>query len=202
MKKFVALIISAIMCCSLFSGCGNQSELDSLREENSSLRAKLENNSAKSDSYVESKLEESEESSSTFSQPETSEPAALSKYEKYVKENNIILDNYDVQYDMGNNLNTQFTLEGVAELSDYYNYGFDKDMEKDYFCVCVTPSNGKYSNRWYIYCYRTAFKPFFDDLKKGECNVLMVAYIPSKRYKSGQNNMAMLDYVTWGKKRS
>ena len=111
MKKFVALIISAIMCCSLFSGCGNQSELDSLREENSSLRAKLEKNSAKSDSYVESKLEESEESSSTFSQPETSEPSALSKYEKYVKENNIILDNYDVQYDMGNNLNTQYFFE-------------------------------------------------------------------------------------------
>lgn len=198
MKKALSVVLVFILCL-LLVGCSNQSELESLREENSSLRLELEKYSSKADNPDESKQEESKPDSS---QSEESKPSALSQYEQYVKDNNIILDNFDVQYDMGNNLDIKFTLEGVAELDDYYNYGFDDDMEKDYFCVSVTPSNGKYTNRWYIYCYRTAFKPFFDDLKVGECNVKMVAYIPSRRYESGQNNMAMLDYVTWGKKRA
>ena len=45
---------------------------------------------------------------------------------EYIYENNISLDNYDVQYNMANNLDKSFILVGYAELDDYYNYGYKK----------------------------------------------------------------------------
>lgn len=53
-------------------------------------------------------------------------------FESFMKEKNVRLMGKDVQFDMKNNLDIEFAMEGSAELDNYYNYGFD-DLEVDYF---------------------------------------------------------------------
>lgn len=97
----------------------------------------------------------------------------------------------DVQYNMSNNLDKCFYLEGTATLSTYYNYGFDDSMESSYYCIVVTPTDGSYLDRWYIYCHRRSFDSMFERLsEKGSSSVHIIAEIPRERYKSGQGNMA------------
>lgn len=97
----------------------------------------------------------------------------------------------DVQYNMSNNLDRYFYLEGTATLSTYYNYGFDDSMESSYYCIAVTPTGGSYLDRWYIYCHRRSFDDMFERLsEKGSSSVHIIAEIPRERYKSGQGNMA------------
>ena len=123
---------------------------------------------------------------------------ATDAFVEYVSTNNITLDNYDVQYNMANNLDKEFTLIGYAELDDYYNYGFDDDMEPSYYCLKVTPADGKYSNIWYIYCHRSSLQGLFDKVQSaGEKYVKMICYIPEWRFEKGQNNMAMLKFVVY-----
>jgi hypothetical protein len=102
--------------------------------------------------------------------------------ENYWKESklnqNVTLDNKDVQYNMKNNLNQYFSLEGSAELDDYYNYGFNTSLEEDYFCLSVTPSGGSYSDRWYIYCNKESFQEVFDEtIDNGSISVKMICAI-------------------------
>lgn len=188
MKKLI-LLCYALVAVMLVSGCSSVStkEYNSLAAENSRLKSEL----------AEYKNSDTSVSNSSSTATTSSIPQELTGFEKYVKNNNITLNNIDVQYDMGNNLDKKFTLIGTAELDDYYNYGFGSDMEKDYFCVKVTPDNGSYSNSWYIYVFRVSDDDFFDTLKKKKCEVQMVCYIPEYRYKEGQNNMAYLDYVMY-----
>lgn len=134
----------------------------------------------------------------TLVNDEEEENKKLSGFEVYVQKNKVSLDNYDVQYDMTNNLDKQFKIVGMAELHNYYNYGY-RDLEGDCFCVRVTPQDKKYSSSWYIYCDRDAFKQFFAKLKGGKCYVEMVAVILSSLYESHQGNCAMLTYVSWDK---
>lgn len=97
----------------------------------------------------------------------------------------------DVQYNMSNNLDKCFYLEGTATLSTYYNYGFDDSMESSYYCIVVTPTGGSHLDRWYIYCHRRSFDSMFERLsEKGSSSVHIIAEIPRERYKSGQGNMA------------
>lgn len=177
-------IIAALAAVLMATGCASQAELNSLRAENAVLKQQL------------SFYTDSETGNATDETGNESNSGDTSPYEQYVKDHKVYLNNYDVQYDMGNNLNQKFTLVGEAELDDYYNYGYD-DAENEFFCVMVVPEDGKYTNRWYIYAKRADFKDFFDDLKRGNCNVEMVAVIPASRYEQGQNCMAMLDYVAW-----
>lgn len=194
MKKMVfAIALAAVMMLAGCSGSGiTQEEYNSLVEENSRLKAELEKYSSVSESVSSTDIE----STPIESLPE-SKPEELSLIQKYIKENNVKLDNYDVQYDMENNLDKEFLLVGTAKLDDYYNYGFGHELEKDYFCVSVTPSDGSYKNRWYIYCHRQSFAAVFDNLKRGEIEVEMICYIPKECYKQGQNNMAALSYIVY-----
>lgn len=119
-------------------------------------------------------------------------------FAEYISTNNVTLDNYDVQYNMANNLDQEFTLIGYAELDDYYNYGFDDDIEPSYYCLKVTPVDGNYSNIWYIYCHRSSLQELFDKVQSvGEKYVKMICYIPKGRFEQGQNNMAMLRFVVY-----
>lgn len=120
-----------------------------------------------------------------------------SLFDEYIKENYTSLTAKDVQYDMTNNVGKYFILEGVAEASDYYNYGYDSKIESSYFCLVVTPTGEKYSSRWYIYCYRDSFNEVLEKAKNGSIKVQMVCYIDKNRYKSGQGNMATLDYIVY-----
>ncbi|BDF66609.1 hypothetical protein CE91St43_05810 [Oscillospiraceae bacterium] len=120
-----------------------------------------------------------------------------SKFDNYIKDNNVTLTASDVQYNMSNNVGNKFSLVGTATLSDYYNYGFSSSIESTYFCMRVAPVNGSYTDGWYIYCHRDSFGKLFDDLQSGSVTVSTVCQIPSSRYKSGQGNMAQLEYVVW-----
>ncbi len=119
------------------------------------------------------------------------------KFTTYLSENNVTLTATDVQYNMTNNVNKYFSLSGYAKLSDYYNYGFDDDIEDDYFCMSVTPQDGSYSDSWYIYCSRSSFEQLFDELKSGTTYVHAVCIIPTNNYKSGQGNMAKGYYICY-----
>lgn len=118
------------------------------------------------------------------------------KISQYKENNNINLDWTDVQYDMQNNLDKEFVVAGVAELDDYYNYGF-RDYEKDYFCACLTPPNGKFSDRWYLYFHRNSFRELFDELKKRDVQIITTCKIPKYIFKQGQGNMAEVERVQW-----
>ncbi|PWW02498.1 hypothetical protein DFQ01_109123 [Paenibacillus cellulosilyticus] len=125
------------------------------------------------------------------------ETESLTKVEKYMKSNNISLTAKDVQFDMVNNLDKNFVLAGTAELDDYYNYGFDSDMEADYFCVRVTPEDGSYSDRWYLYFHRDSFNALFEKLKQGNVNVITTAVIPEFRFEKNQGLMAQVVRVEY-----
>ena len=116
--------------------------------------------------------------------------------EEYMTENNIVLSWKDIQYDMSNNLDKEFIVAGTAELSDYYNYGF-KGREGDYFCVSITPYDGKYSNRWHLYFHRESFEKLFNSLKEGNRRIITTCEIPDFIYKEGQGNMAFVNQAQW-----
>jgi len=117
---------------------------------------------------------------------------------QYISENDVVLDNYDVQYNMANNLDNSFVLVGYAELDDYYNYGF-RNLESKYFCLEITPIDGGYSNCWNIYVHRKEGETlYYYILDKGETYVETVCYIPKDRYKKNQGCLAMLEHASWG----
>lgn len=122
--------------------------------------------------------------------------ASASKLESFMKEFNVKLTAKDVQYDMPNNLDKEFAVEGTAKLSTYYNYGF-RDMEKDYFVVSLRPTGGAYSDEWYLYLHRESFKALFDKLKDSDVTIIVVAEIPKWVYKDNQGNMAFVSRVRW-----
>lgn len=70
----------------------------------------------------------------------------------------------DVKYNPWSYIGKYFLLTGTAELDDYYNYDY-RDLESIYFCICVTPKGGGYSDRWYIYCERYKYSDLFETLK-------------------------------------
>jgi len=101
----------------------------------------------------------------------------------------------EVQYNMPNNLDEVFYLEGELELCDYYNYGYTN--ETDYFCGRLTPTDGNYSNSWYLYFQRNSFKGVYNILLNGSTNdILIAAKVIGRVYESGQGNMAVVTRTT------
>ena len=98
-----------------------------------------------------------------------------------------------VKYNPIAHIGTKFLLTGTAELDDYYNYDY-RDMEALYFCVCVTPTGGGYSDRWYIYCERGEYAEFFDTLTQGPVSDIVLV-CRGMFYDSIQHEMAgLVDY--------
>ncbi len=100
-----------------------------------------------------------------------------------------ILSCKDVQFDRHGTLGKAFMIEGIAELDDYYNWGYD-DAERNYFCIQITPSGGNYSDMWYIYASRSRFSDLYETLKDGSKRVTLVAR--TEYADTGSNNMATL----------
>ncbi len=141
-----------------------------------------------------------ENSTANSSQPtiEYVEPTpTITGFEKFMNDNNLTLTAKDVQYDMVNNLDKEFGLSGYAELDDYYNYGFDDSLEKDYFCIRVEPVDGKYSDSWYIYCHRDSFVKLFEELKLNPQILYLKCTIPKYMYEENMNNMALAESIRW-----
>jgi len=114
----------------------------------------------------------------------------LSEDEKFMEKYNLSLTGKEVQYDLVNNLNTDFFLSGTAELCDYYNYGYTN--EKSYFCVQLTPLDRGYSDSWYLYFHRESFDSMYKSLLTTNVNMRLAAFIPKKGYIQGQGNMAVV----------
>lgn len=115
---------------------------------------------------------------------------ALSEDEKFMEEYNISLNGKEVQFNLANNLNKDFYLNGTVELCDYYNYGYTN--EKEFFCGQLTPVDGGYSDSWYLYFHRDSFKEHYQLLLSGNVDMQIIANIPSKIYERGQGNMAVV----------
>ncbi|MBG9689502.1 hypothetical protein ABD91_01020 [Lysinibacillus sphaericus] len=114
----------------------------------------------------------------------------LSEDEKFMEEYNISLNGKEVQFNLANNLNKEFYLNGNVELCDYYNYGYTN--EKAYFCGQLTPVDGGYSDSWYLYFHRDSFDNVYHALLEGNIDMQVSAKIPSKAYERGQGNMAIV----------
>lgn len=115
-------------------------------------------------------------------------------YKMYIKNNSVKLTAKEIQYNMSNNINREFTLEGIGELDDYYNYGYDK-AESGYFCIFVTPNNGTYSDSWYIYCDRYEYREIYNKLLKRKQSLKLVCKIEGWRYEENQGNMATATFI-------
>ncbi len=117
----------------------------------------------------------------------------LSEDEKFMDEYNISLTGKEVQFNLANNLNKEFFLNGNVELCDYYNYGYTN--EKAYFCGQLTPVDGGYSDSWYLYFHRDSFDNVYEALLEGNLDMRISAKIPSKVYERGQGNMAIVQRI-------
>lgn len=114
----------------------------------------------------------------------------LSEDEQFMEEYNISLNGKEVQFNLANNLNKEFYLNGNVELCDYYNYGYTN--EKAYFCGQLTPVDGGHSDSWYLYFHRDSFDNVYEALLEGNLDMRISAKIPSKVYERGQGNMAIV----------
>lgn len=106
----------------------------------------------------------------------------------FISSSNIIITADEVRYNMSNNLDKQFYLEGTVELCDYYNYGFTN--ESKYFCGQLTPFEGGFTDSWYLYFDRESFDGVFNVLLQGNLHLRIAAEVPSSVYKRGQGLMA------------
>ena len=101
--------------------------------------------------------------------------------------NNITLKAIDVQFDMVNDLDKNFAIEGTATLDTYYNYGFTDQAGT--FCIKVDTDDTE-TNSWYLYCDRTLCSDLFNNLKNGSQSIIATCKIARNEYQENQSNMA------------
>jgi hypothetical protein len=126
-------------------------------------------------------------------------PLFAQKYKEVIRimnEKSVTLTAKEVQYDISNNVGKEFGLAGEGELCDYYNWGYDKNIEGNYFCVNVTPSGG-YSEAWYNYFSRNSFSRLYQGLLQINKYIILIAEIDSSLYEKNQQNQATAIYAEW-----
>ena len=67
--------------------------------------------------------------------------------------------------------NGAFVLAGEAEISDYYNYNYDDDINEKYASVTI----GTYPYSWKLYFERDKYKEFLSKLEEGPMEVIIEA---------------------------
>ena len=97
----------------------------------------------------------------------------------YIAKNPEILDCIDVQYQMYENVGKTFVLAGEAEISDYYNYNYDDDINEQYASVTI----GTYPYSWNLYFERDKYKEFLSKLEEGPMEVIIEAKTEKDRMK-------------------
>lgn len=177
MRKVLVSLTSLFLCIVLIIGlvgCGMKSENIKLSQELQELQ----------------ELQALRAISKTTATPVPTATPVLVGIQKYMQDRYITLTAKDVQFDMVNNLDKNFAIEGTAELSDYYNYKFVK-AEKTFFCIKVRPVGGSYTDEWYIYCSRETKKDIFNKLKNdGKIPIIASCVLPKDFYTEGQGNLA------------
>lgn len=119
---------------------------------------------------------------------DTREAVRERKKQEFISKTGATLTAQEVQFDMQNNINKPFYIQGIVELCDYYNYGWTN--EKSLFCGRVTPTDGKSTDPWYLYFKRDTFKGLYDILLGDNVELRISAGIPTNVYQKNQGNMA------------
>ncbi len=161
MKKIILILIT----CLLFTGCSRVVEdLDDAKKE---LGINTEN------------IEKTKENLDTEKNP----------YERTMEEFDIKYLAKDVEYNIPNKLGTIFLIEGLAELSNYYNYGYDS--EETFFCVRIHPLFDTAKETWYLYFDRGLNEDLYKTLvDKGKIQLLATGILSEDFYEEGQNCQA------------
>lgn len=116
----------------------------------------------------------------------------------YQERSGISLVANDLNGDIKSHLDKDFVIAGIANISDYYNYGF-KFFEDKWFSVRLSPVNG--SDDWYLYFDKSNDSKLFSELKNNR-DILLVtaASVPSSIYTDGQGKMAIAASPVWSSK--
>lgn len=118
----------------------------------------------------------------------------------FMRDNDIEKTALDIEFDYSNNLETYFAITGIATLDDYYNWAYDSSLEKDFFCLRITPTEDSAKETWYLYCSRSEGKEIFEVLKEKDLRIFAKCIVPINLYEEGQNNMAsikLIEIVDW-----
>lgn len=107
----------------------------------------------------------------TYNKVKTNTNNEMEIRNNYIAKNPEILDCIDVQYQMYENVGKTFVLAGEAEISDYYNYNYDDDINEKYASVTI----GTYPYSWKLYFERDKYKEFLSKLEEGPMEVIIEA---------------------------
>lgn len=107
----------------------------------------------------------------TYNKVKTNTNNEMEIRNNYIAKNPEILDCIDVQYQMYKNVGKTFVLAGEAEISDYYNYNYDDDINEKYASVTI----GTYPYSWKLYFERDKYKEFLSKLEEGPMEVIIEA---------------------------
>ena len=107
----------------------------------------------------------------TYNKVKTNTNNEMEIRNNYIAKNPEILDCIDVQYQMYKNIGKTFVLAGEAEISDYYNYNYDDDINEKYASVTI----GTYPYSWKLYFERNKYKEFLSKLEEGPMEVIIEA---------------------------
>lgn len=107
----------------------------------------------------------------TYNKAKTNTNNEMEIRNNYIAKNPEILDCIDVQYQMYENVGKTFVFAGEAEISDYYNYNYDDDINEKYASVTI----GTYPYSWNLYFERDKYKEFLSKLEEGPMEVIIEA---------------------------
>lgn len=107
----------------------------------------------------------------TYNKVKTNTNNEMEIRNNYIAKNPEILDCIDVQYQMYENVGKTFVFAGEAEISDYYNYNYDDDINEKYASVTI----GTYPYSWNLYFERDKYKEFLSKLEEGPMEVIIEA---------------------------
>ena len=115
----------------------------------------------------------------TYNKVKTNTNNEMEIRNNYIAKNPEILDCIDVQYQMYKNVGKTFVLAGEAEISDYYNYNYDDDINEKYASVTI----GTYPYSWNLYFERDKYKEFLSKLEEWPMEVIIEAKTEKDRMK-------------------
>lgn len=165
---FMKRIFLILIICLLFTGCSRMvKDLDEIREAKS----------------IDENITQLETTSEENNKEETN------PYEQIMKDFEVEYFAKDVEYDMANK-SGRFLIEGIGELSNYYNYGY-KSGEEYFFCVKVEPLFDTAKETWYLYFHRGLNKDLYNKLvQDGSTQIIAVGELNKDNYQEGQNCQA------------
>jgi hypothetical protein len=113
-------------------------------------------------------------------------------FTEFMEDHNVSLKGADIPYSVEESFaGKPFALEGSAQLSRYYNYGFN-ELEGSHFVIKITKKDALH---WYVYLSREKYPELFKALKKGPVDIFALASIPKEYYEMGQGHLAMAEDI-------